>query len=176
MITDYDIRVLPKVASKEEYLKDFLSKEKGLCKSDIRAVQILRRSIDARSRTVFMQLKVRVFVNENPAPPTLINTNYHDVSKCKQAVVVGAGPAGLFASLQLLESGIKPILIERGSRTSKRKTDIAKISTTGIVDANSNYCFGEGGAGTFSDGKLYTRSNKRGNIDKILNIFVEFEF
>ena len=171
MITDYDIRVLPKVASKEEYLKDFLSKEKGLRKADIRAVQILRRSIDARSRTVFMQLKVRVFVNENPAPPTLINTNYHDVSKCKQAVVVGAGPAGLFAALRLIELGVKPIVLERGKDVHARRVDIAQISRQHKVDPESNYSFGEGGAGAFSDGKLYTRSKKKGNVDRILQIF-----
>ena len=171
MINDYDIRVLPKVASKEEYLKDFLSKEKGLRKADIRAVQILRRSIDARSRTVFMQLKVRVFVNENPAPPTLINTNYHDVSKCKQAVVVGAGPAGLFAALRLIELGIKPIVLERGKDVHARRVDIAQISRQHKVDPESNYSFGEGGAGAFSDGKLYTRSKKKGNVDRILQIF-----
>ena len=171
MITDYDIRVLPKVASKEEYLKDFLSKEKGLRKADIRAVHILRRSIDARSRTVFMQLKVRVFVNENPAPPTLINTNYHDVSKCKQAVVVGAGPAGLFAALRLIELGIKPIVLERGKDVHARRVDIAQISRQHKVDPESNYSFGEGGAGAYSDGKLYTRSKKKGNVDRILQIF-----
>ena len=171
MINDYDIRVLPKVASKEEYLKDFLSKEKGLRKADIRAVQILRRSIDARSRTVFMQLKVRVFVNENPVPPTLINTNYHDVSKCKQAIVVGAGPAGLFAALRLIELGIKPIVLERGKDVHARRVDIAQISRQHKVDPESNYSFGEGGAGAFSDGKLYTRSKKKGNVDRILQIF-----
>ena len=171
MINDYDIRVLPKVASKEEYLKDFLSKEKGLRKADIRAVQILRRSIDARSRTVFMQLKVRVFVNENPVPPTLINTNYHDVSKCKQAVVVGAGPAGFFAALRLIELGVKPIVLERGKDVHARRVDIAQISRNHKVDPESNYSFGEGGAGAFSDGKLYTRSKKKGNVDRILQIF-----
>ena len=171
MITEYDIRVLPKVASKEEYLKDFLSKEKGLRKADIRDVQILRRSIDARSRTVFMQLKVRVFVNENPVPPTLINTNYHDVSKCKQAVVVGAGPAGLFAALRLIELGVKPIVLERGKDVHARRVDIAQISRNHKVDPESNYSFGEGGAGAFSDGKLYTRSKKKGNVDRILQIF-----
>lgn len=171
MITEYDIRVLPKVASKESYLKDFISKEKGIAANKINAVQILRRSIDARSRTVFMQLKVRVFVGENPTPPTLINNNYHDVSKCKQAVVVGAGPAGLFAALRLIELGVKPIVLERGKDVHARRVDIAQISRQHKVNPESNYSFGEGGAGAFSDGKLYTRSKKKGNVDRILQIF-----
>ena len=171
MIHEYDIRVLPKVASKESYLKDFISKEKGIAANKINAVQILRRSIDARSRTVFMQLKVRVFVGENPTPPTLINNNYHDVSKCKQAVVVGAGPAGLFAALRLIELGVKPIVLERGKDVHARRIDIAQISRQHKVDPESNYSFGEGGAGAYSDGKLYTRSKKKGDVNRILQIF-----
>ncbi len=171
MISDYDIRVLPKVASKESYLKDFISKEKGIAVNRINAVQILRRSIDARQRTIFMQLKVRVFVNENPTPPTLINTNYHDVSKGKQAIVVGAGPAGLFAALRLIELGIKPIVLERGKDVHARRIDIAQISRKHKVDSESNYSFGEGGAGAYSDGKLYTRSKKKGDVNRILQIF-----
>ena len=171
MIHEYDIRVLPKVASKESYLKDFISKEKGIAANKINAVQILRRSIDARSRTVFMQLKVRVFVGENPTPVTLINNNYHDVSKCKQAVVVGAGPAGLFAALRLIELGVKPIVLERGKDVHARRVDIAQISRQHKVDPESNYSFGEGGAGAYSDGKLYTRSKKKGDVNRILQIF-----
>ena len=171
MIIEYDIRVLPKVASKESYLKDFISKEKGIAANKINAVQILRRSIDARSRTVFMQLKVRVFVGENPTPVTLINNNYHDVSKCKQAVVVGAGPAGLFAALRLIELGVKPIVLERGKDVHARRVDIAQISRQHKVDPESNYSFGEGGAGAYSDGKLYTRSKKKGDVNRILQIF-----
>ena len=171
MIVEYDIRVLPKVASKESYLKDFISKEKGIAANKINAVQILRRSIDARSRTVFMQLKVRVFVGENPTPVTLINNNYHDVSKCKQAVVVGAGPAGLFAALRLIELGVKPIVLERGKDVHARRIDIAQISRQHKVDPESNYSFGEGGAGAYSDGKLYTRSKKKGDVNRILQIF-----
>ena len=171
MVTEYDIRVLPKVASKESYLKDFISKEKGIAANKINAVQILRRSIDARSRTVFMQLKVRVFVGENPTPVTLISNNYHDVSKCKQAVVVGAGPAGLFAALRLIELGVKPIVLERGKDVHARRVDIAQISRRHKVDPESNYSFGEGGAGAYSDGKLYTRSKKKGDVNRILQIF-----
>ena len=159
------------MASKESYLKDFISKEKGIAANKINAVQILRRSIDARSRTVFMQLKVRVFVGENPTPVTLINNNYHDVSKCKQAVVVGAGPAGLFAALRLIELGVKPIVLERGKDVHARRIDIAQISRQHKVDPESNYSFGEGGAGAYSDGKLYTRSKKKGDVNRILQIF-----
>lgn len=137
---------------------------------------VLKKSIDARHRQIKIVLKLKVFINEavssNPTPA--FTPEWKNAGGKKSVIIVGSGPAGLFAALKLLEHGVKPVIIERGKITSERKTDIAAISTKNIVDENSNYCFGEGGAGTFSDGKLYTRSNKRGNISRILQIFTFF--
>ncbi len=171
MVAEYNIRVVPKVASQEALLKEYLSREKGLDAKGIYGVRILKRSIDARQRTVFVNLTVRVFVNEQPQPVELVATNYHDVSKCPQVVVVGAGPGGLFAALRLIELNLRPIVLERGKNVSERKLDIALISREAKVNPESNYSFGEGGAGAFSDGKLFTRSKKKGNTDRILSIF-----
>ena len=171
MIHEYDIRVLPKVASAENFIKEFLAREKGLALKDITAVQVLRRSIDARQRTVFVNLKVRVFVREQPTEPVLLQNNYHDVSNKPTVVVVGAGPAGLFAALRLIELDLRPIVLERGKNVNDRKRDIAQISRQHKVDPESNYSFGEGGAGAYSDGKLYTRSKKKGDVNRILSIF-----
>ena len=137
------------------------------------AVRILRRSIDARQRTVFVNLKVRVFINEQPTDDEYQHTEYPDVSERPQVIVVGAGPGGLFAALHLIELGLRPIVLERGKDVHERKKDLAMIAKTQQVDAESNYCFGEGGAGAYSDGKLYTRSKKRGSIEKILNVFCQ---
>jgi uncharacterized FAD-dependent dehydrogenase len=136
-------------------------------------VRILRRSIDARQRTIFVNLKVRVFINEQPQDDEYQHTDYPDVSGCPQVIVVGAGPGGLFAALHLIELGLRPIVLERGKDVRERKKDLAQIAKTQKVDAESNYCFGEGGAGAYSDGKLYTRSKKRGSIEKILNVFCQ---
>jgi uncharacterized FAD-dependent dehydrogenase len=125
MIHEYDIRVLPKVASAEKFIKEFLAREKGLALKDITAVQVLRRSIDARQRTVYVNLKVRVFVREQPTEPVLLQNNYHDVSNKPTVVVVGAGPAGLFAALRLIELDLRPIVLERGKNVNDRKRDIA---------------------------------------------------
>lgn len=171
MVAEYNIRVVPKVASQEALLKEYLSREKGLDAKGIYGVRILKRSIDARQRTVFVNLTVRVFVNEQPQPVELVATNYHDVSKRPQVVVVGAGPGGLFAALRLIELNLRPIVLERGKNVSERKLDIALISREAKVNPESNYSFGEGGAGAFSDGKLFTRSKKKGNTDRILSIF-----
>jgi uncharacterized FAD-dependent dehydrogenase len=136
-------------------------------------VRILRRSIDARQRTIFVNLKVRVFINEQPTDDEYQHTEYPDVSDRPQVIVVGAGPGGLFAALRLIELGLRPIVLERGKDVHERKKDLAQIAKTQQVDAESNYCFGEGGAGAYSDGKLYTRSKKRGSIEKILNVFCQ---
>ena len=173
MVHQYLLRINPKTASNEENLKRYVAKHHGLDYEDITAVRVLRKSIDARQKNIAINLKVDVYVGE-PAPETeYIPTHYPDVSSAKQAVVVGAGPAGLFAALRLIELGVKPILIERGKDVHRRKRDIALTGTEHIVSPESNYNFGEGGAGAFSDGKLYTRSKKRGSVDKILNVFCQ---
>ena len=173
MTSEYQIRVLPQVAANEQSLKAWLADEYGFDIRTCNGVRILKRSIDARQRTIFVNLKVRVYVGEEPADDEFVRTEYGDVSDRPQVIVVGAGPGGLFAALRLIELGFRPIVLERGKNVHDRKRDLAEISRTQQVDAESNYCFGEGGAGAYSDGKLYTRSKKRGNIDKILNVFCQ---
>ncbi len=173
MTGEYQIRVLPQVAANEQNLKAWLADEYGFDVRTCTAVRILKRSIDARQRTIFVNLKVRVYVNEQPADDAYQHVEYVDVSDRPQVIVVGAGPGGLFAALRLIELGFRPVVLERGKNVHDRKRDLAEISRTQQVDAESNYCFGEGGAGAYSDGKLYTRSKKRGNIDKILNVFCQ---
>ena len=173
MINEYQLRLLPQQAANETTIREFVSREKGLDVRTITCVRVLRRSIDARQRTVYMNLKVRVYINEEPAGDEYERTEYRDVSSGRQVIVVGAGPGGLFAALRLIELGLKPIVIERGKDVRERKKDLALITKTQKVDPESNYCFGEGGAGAYSDGKLYTRSKKRGNTRKILNVFCQ---
>jgi len=173
MIQEYQLRILPKQAAGEHNIRSFLCDEKGLDPRQISHIRILKRSIDARQRTVYVNLTLRVYINEEPADEPFTTIDYPDVSNRPAAIVVGAGPAGLFAALRLIESGIRPIILERGKNVHERRKDIAKISREHIVDSESNYSFGEGGAGAFSDGKLYTRSKKRGNVEHILNIFCQ---
>ena len=173
MINEYQIRVLPEVAAQEDRLKQYLADEYGLRQQEIMGVRILKRSIDARQRTIFVNLKVRAYVNELPTDDAYQHTDYPDVSERQQVIVVGAGPGGLFAALRLIELGFRPVVLERGKDVHDRKKDLANISRTQQVDEESNYCFGEGGAGAYSDGKLYTRSKKRGNTEKILNVFCQ---
>ncbi len=173
MIQEYQIRVQPHVAANEQALRSWLADEYGFDVRTMTAVRILRRSIDARQRTIFVNLKVRCYLNEQPQQDEFVVTHYPDVSSAPQAIVVGAGPGGLFAALRLIELGIRPIVLERGKDVRERKRDLAQIAKTQQVDAESNYCFGEGGAGAYSDGKLYTRSKKRGSIEKILNVFCQ---
>ena len=178
MIKSLSITVLPKDEKNESLIRSLISKE--LKKNGISYKQMTpvfeKKSIDARHGQVKLHLRYSVYLDEEPSalggadsvPEWKKTDGKHSV------IIVGAGPAGLFGALKLLESGIKPIIIERGAETSQRKKDIALISTQGKVNADSNYCFGEGGAGTFSDGKLYTRSNKRGDISAVLRIFTYF--
>ena len=173
MTNEYQVRVQPQVAANEQALRSWLADEYGFDVRTITAVRILRRSIDARQRTIFVNLKVRVFINEQPTDDEYVRTDYPDVSERPQVIVVGAGPGGLFAALRLIELGLRPIVLERGKDVHERKKDLAQIAKTQKVDAESNYCFGEGGAGAYSDGKLYTRSKKRGSIEKILNVFCQ---
>lgn len=172
MIKELTVRVTPKTAAVHDELKLYISTIEDLDINSITSIRIVKRSIDARQRNVMVNLKVQVFVNEvAPNKPLVAPIEYNNVSNCKEAVVVGAGPAGLFAALRLIELGVRPIVVERGKNVDDRLKDVAKISREGIVDPESNYCFGEGGAGAYSDGKLYTRSKKRGSIDRILGIF-----
>lgn len=173
MIQEYQIRILPEQAASEEGIKRYLAKEKGLDLRTLNQVRVLKRSIDARQRTIFVNLKVRAYINEFPQDDQYVHTEYPDVSSRPRVIVVGEGPGGLFASLRLIELGYRPIVLERGKDVRERKKDLSNITKTQKVDGESNYCFGEGGAGAYSDGKLYTRSKKRGSVDKILNVFCQ---
>ena len=173
MIEEYQLRVLPETAANEQALRRYVAREKGKDERTLTAIRVLKRSIDARQRTIFVNLKVRVYVNEQPEDDEFDRTAYRNVEGRPQVVVVGAGPGGLFAALRLIEAGYRPVIVERGKNVRDRKLDLAKISREHKVDSESNYSFGEGGAGAYSDGKLYTRSKKRGNVEKILNVFCQ---
>lgn len=173
MIHDLQLRLQPQVAAQMSLLRDHIAREKGIDARTIKHIQLTKRSIDARQRQVMVNLTVRVFVNEEPTEEQYEPIEYHDVSTAPQAIVVGAGPGGLFAALRLIELGVRPIVVERGKDVHERKCDLARIKREQTVDAESNYCFGEGGAGAYSDGKLYTRSKKRGSVDRILRIFCQ---
>lgn len=173
MIKELQLRILPEEAANEQALKMAVSRFSGDAEKDISAVRILKRSIDARQRTIYLNIKVRVFINELPSGPEYTETEYRNVSSAKDVIIVGAGPGGLFAALRLIELGLRPVVIERGKNVRDRKKDIALISREHLVDPESNYSFGEGGAGAYSDGKLYTRSKKRGSVEKILNVFCQ---
>ena len=173
MIQEYQIRVLPEQAANEQNIKLFISKDKGIDARTVKAIRVLKRSIDARQRTIYVNLKVRLYINEHPQDDEYTHTVYNNVEGKPQVIVVGAGPGGLFAALRLIELGLRPVVVERGKNVRDRKVDIARISREHKVDPESNYSFGEGGAGAYSDGKLYTRSKKRGNVDKILNVFCQ---
>lgn len=175
MIKDIDFRVSPKQASDMQYLHTLFAKTAGISAEDLHSIRIIRRSIDARQRNIIINLKLRGYINEDQTEPEFEEIRYPNVANSKhQAIVVGAGPAGLFAALKLIEEGIRPIIVERGKNVRDRKKDTAILNRTHVVDPESNYCFGEGGAGAYSDGKLYTRSKKRGNVNKILNVFCQY--
>ncbi len=169
------LKILPHQAADEDAIKLLIAKTTGKKTNSITGFQIDKKSIDARAKTIWVNLTVNAFIDE-PFHERIIQPFYFkDVSKAnKKVIIVGAGPAGLFAALQLMELGIQPIILERGKDVRARRRDLAVLNKEGIVNAESNYCFGEGGAGTYSDGKLYTRSSKRGDIDRILNLFVHF--
>lgn len=173
MTKEYQIRVLPVVAASENAIKRYLAEEQGIDQRTINSVRVLKKSIDARQRTIFVNMKIRVYINEVPQDDEYEHTEYQNVEGRPQVVVVGEGPGGLFASLRLIELGLRPVVLERGKDVRERKMDLAQITKTQKVDPESNYCFGEGGAGAYSDGKLYTRSKKRGNVNKILNVFCQ---
>lgn len=173
MIKELQLRVDPRTAGSDESISQKVASELKLRKGSLKGVRIIKRSIDARQRNVMVNLKVRAYINEPLGSEHLVPPiAYNPVgSSAKVAIVVGAGPGGLFAALRLIELGVKPIVLERGKNVVDRRVDVASISREGIVDPDSNYCFGEGGAGAYSDGKLYTRSKKRGSVQRILGIF-----
>lgn len=166
-----DLRVDPATAATPALLAVRCARELHIGKDRIARVDITRRSIDARQRNVVVNLTVKVHIDTvDEEAVAFVPVEYRPVAGTRQAIVVGAGPAGLFAALELIEAGIRPIVLERGKDVDSRRRDMVAISRTGTVDPDSNYCFGEGGAGAYSDGKLYTRSKKRGPVDKVLKI------
>ncbi len=172
MIEDLQLRVLPQVAVNGDELTRVAARERGVSPNRIKSLKILKRSVDARQRTVMVNIKVRIGIDEIADATSATVVTYRELAdNAPVAIVVGMGPAGLFAALRLIEMGVRPIIVERGKNVKDRRVDVARISREGIVDPDSNYCFGEGGAGAYSDGKLYTRSKKRGSVEHILQVF-----
>src|SRR5437868_6651903 len=169
------IKLLPSEAADETSIRHYLASALSCKPTEITGFHILKRSIDARSKQPWMNLTVQAFINEPFVERNIEGTDFKDVSKAeKKVIIVGAGPGGLFAALKCIRMGIKPVILERGKDVRARRRDLAQLNKEGIVNSESNYCFGEGGAGTYSDGKLYTRSTKRGDVIRILNLFVQF--
>ena len=175
MPKEFQFQVSPEVAANEQLLALQVAKLYQVSPEEIQKVVILKRSFDARQKAIKVNLKANVFLVDEEYLATKIELpDYPNVANKQEVIVVGAGPAGLFAALQLIELGLKPIVLERGKEVRGRRRDLKAINVDGIVNEDSNYCFGEGGAGTYSDGKLYTRSKKRGDVDRILELFVAF--
>ena len=174
MQKNISLRLLPSEAANDNIIKQYIAQSTG--NNDVvTGFFIVKKSIDARGKQPWVNLTVNAFINEPFVERVINKINLQNVTHSKKnVVVIGAGPAGLFAALKLIEQGIKPIVLERGKDVRARRRDLALLNKEGIINEESNYCFGEGGAGTYSDGKLYTRSNKRGDINRILNIFVQF--
>ena len=175
MPKEFQFQVSPEIAANDDLLAEQIAKVTKLTPEKIQKVVVLKRSIDARQKAIKVNLKGNYFLQDETFIDQQIELpHYQNVSNKQEVIVVGAGPAGLFAALQLIESGLKPIVVERGKDVRGRRRDLRAINVEGIVNEDSNYCFGEGGAGTYSDGKLYTRSKKRGDIDRILKLLVAF--
>jgi uncharacterized FAD-dependent dehydrogenase len=172
VINTLQIQVIPEVASTPGLLKTTIAKQLDIPNPEIKHIEILKRSIDARQKTTKINLKVAVYIKEEFVQRVEDFPEYQDVNGKDEVIIIGAGPAGLFAALKLIENGKKPIVIERGKDVRSRRRDLVNLTKKHIVNEDSNYCFGEGGAGTFSDGKLYTRSKKRGDVNKVLDVLV----
>ncbi|WP_026260251.1 NAD(P)/FAD-dependent oxidoreductase [Segetibacter koreensis] len=169
------VKVLPSEAANENIVIQYIAKATGKKITDVTGYNLLKSSIDARGIQPFINLSVKAFINEPFVEREVKKVEFTDVKKAnRKVIIIGAGPAGLFAALKLIEKGIQPIILERGKDVRARRRDLAALNKEGIINEDSNYCFGEGGAGTYSDGKLYTRSSKRGDINRILNLFVQF--
>ncbi len=169
------LKLSPEHAADDSAIIEQIASLTAVKKTDVTGFSILKKSIDARGKNIYINLTVNAFINEPVKTNKEEKFFFRDVTNAsKKVVIIGSGPAGIFAALQLLEKGIKPIILERGKDVRARRRDLAKLNKKGQVNPESNYCFGEGGAGTYSDGKLYTRSNKRGDIDRILDLFVYF--
>jgi uncharacterized FAD-dependent dehydrogenase len=174
VINTLQIQVIPEVASTPGLLKTTIAKQLDIPNPEIKHIEILKRSIDARQKTTKINLKVAVYIKEEFVQRVEDLPEYQDVNGKDEVIIIGAGPAGLFAALKLIENGKKPIVIERGKDVRSRRRDLVNLTKKHIVNEDSNYCFGEGGAGTFSDGKLYTRSKKRGDVNKVLDVLVRY--
>ena len=169
------LQVSPEIAANNVLLKEHVAKLIRSSVPEIQHIEILKRSIDARQKAIKFNLKIDIYLKGEPFLQQKVEIpEYKNVSNAQEVIVVGAGPAGLFAALQLIELGLKPIVLERGKDVRGRRRDLKAINRDHIVNEDSNYCFGEGGAGTYSDGKLYTRSKKRGDVDRILKLLVAF--
>lgn len=168
-----EISISPETASSSENLNHHISKNFGFNPNEVKGIQIIKKSLDARRKPLKINLQVAVFLNENPDENSF-NLALKNVNNAQEIAIVGAGPAGLFAAIKLIELGLKPVIFERGKQVKERRRDLANITKNNTVNPDSNYCFGEGGAGTYSDGKLYTRSSKRGDVHRILQILVKY--
>lgn len=175
MFQELQLQLSPEIAANQQLLKDYLAKQIKVAAKEIQHISVVKRSIDARQKAVKINLKVKVFLQgESCVEQPIQLPDYKNIANSQEVIIVGAGPAGLFAALQLIELGLKPIVIERGKDVRGRRRDLKAINLNHLVNEDSNYCFGEGGAGTYSDGKLYTRSKKRGDVDRILKLLVGF--
>lgn len=171
MQKEIELAIIPEKISDDRFIKNKAAEKLNIALERIKGIEVRKRSIDARSRNVVFRIQVVVSIDEKPKTP-IYEWSAGNVSNSRPVIIIGAGPAGLFAALQCIEDGLKPIILERGKNVKDRRRDLALLNREGIVNSESNYCFGEGGAGTYSDGKLYTRSNKRGDVKKVLELFV----